>query len=444
MKTAIIAFAFLLLSIASFSQTNRTDGDGYFLDSVITKSYWEYGPTTSWKTEYHYNLMNLLKVENNYSNINWYPHPDSITWDLLDRKTVSYNEQNELASEIYESKDNVYHLWMFTYKHEYDANPLAKMKTGFEWVWAQDDWGPTYKEIDSVKDPAIEKSHLSQRWDNAGSEWENMEWKYTQYLENGLIDTFLIMGWWLPGEVDTSLIDVYDYTFYPDTTLIYETMNGLTDIYKIFYNSDSSMKHNIFYRKYDDSSNYTALHKTVSFYDEHHWRLSQSSYNWFPDENRWMLMGKSAFTYNDAGQIIQYLDYDFDSICPKRKTLYQYNQINGLLKRKTEYRDLPDTTQFTVDTYHYSYIYVDVNNEPIAESISIYPNPANGQIFLNGIDTEIQTVVYDIFDVYGRQVMRGKLKNGNTPVKISRLVAGNYFIKVSIHGKTLSGKFIKY
>jgi hypothetical protein len=386
--------------------------------------------------------MNLLKRENNYSNINGYPHSDSITWDLIDRKTVAYNEQNELASEIYESKDNIYDLWMYTYKHEYEANLLAAMKTGYEWVWAQNDWGASYREIDSVKDPAIEKSHLSQRWEN--NQFENQEWKHTQYLENGLMDTYLIMDWWLPDEMDTSLIDVYDYTYYPDTTLIYETMNGLTDLFKVFYNSDSTMKHRIFYRKYCDTCNYLALHKSVSFYDEHHWPLSYSSYNWFPDENRWMLMGKSAYTYNNAGQVIQYLRFNFDSLCPRSKILYQYNQINGLLKTKTEYRDLPDTTYYSVDSYYYSYVYVDISNDSFVEGISIYPNPASERIYVNGMDTETQTAVYGIFDLYGRQVKRGELKNGCTSIMISKLIPGNYLVKISVPGKTLSGKFIKY
>ena len=445
MKTSLITLAFLFMSIGSFSQTSRTEGDGYFLDSIITINYYqEYGPKSNKKIEYYYNLMNLLKVENTYRNINWFPHPDSNEWDLMDRKTVKYNDQNELASEIYESKDNPYELWMFTYKHEYETNALAQTKTGFEWIAYQSSWEASYKEIDSIKDPSIEQSHLSQRWDKAACEWENMEWKYTDYLDNGLIDTFLIMNWWLQGILDTSLIDVYDYTYYPDTTIIYETMNGLTDIYKIFYNSDSSMKHKIFYRKPCDTCNYRTYFKDVYFYDEHDWLLSHSHYNWFNDENRWKLFGKSAFQYNETGQRTQYLYFQFDSLCPRRKTLYQYNLINGLLKTRTEYRDLPDTTHYAVDKYFYSYIYVDVGSTTVAESILLFPNPARTQISFNGIDTETQSAVYSVFGLYGRIILHGKLKNGNTSINISKLVPGNYFVKISIPGKTLSGRFIKY
>jgi hypothetical protein len=388
--------------------------------------------------------MNLLKVENTYRNINWFPHPDSNEWDLKDRKTVKYNDQNELASEIYESNDNPSELWMFTYKHEYETNVLAQTKTGFKWIANQTTWEASYKEIDSIHDPSMEQSHLSQRWDKAADEWENMEWKYSCYLDDGLIDTFLIMNWWIPGVLDTSLIDVYDYTYYPDTIIFYETMNGLTDIIKIFYNSDSSMKHKIFYRKPCNTCNYRTYFKDVYFYDEHNWLLSHSHYNWFNDENRWKLFGKSAYQYNETGQRTQYLYFQSDSLYPRRKTLYQYNLVNGLLKTRTEYRDLPDTTHYTKDKYFYSYIYVDLNKPAIDLDFLPYPNPAHEQISINGIQTETQVAVYLIYDLTGRQILRGTLQNGNTSINISKLVTGSYLVRIKIPGKTLSGKFIKY
>jgi len=220
-------------------------------------------------------------------------------------------------------------------------------------------------------------------------------------------------------------------------------MNGLKDIYKIFYNSDSSMKQRVFYRKSCDTCSYTALKKSYTFYDENQWRLSKSNYSWLSNENRWMFMNKDAYEYNDAGQVTQYFDYLFDSISPDRKTFYEYNN-NGLLESEIYYPDGCDTVRFDVYYYYYSQNSFGIRNNSITETFLPYPNPAHEQFSIDGIDTGIQPALYRVYDITGSQVIMGKLEDNNNTVNISELVPGIYFVKVNIPNKKLVGRFTKY
>ncbi|MEP7129240.1 MAG: T9SS type A sorting domain-containing protein, partial [Chitinophagales bacterium] len=75
-------------------------------------------------------------------------------------------------------------------------------------------------------------------------------------------------------------------------------------------------------------------------------------------------------------------------------------------------------------------------------SISIFPNPAQNQLQLSNANqfTE-QPIQLEIFDVYGRSVM--KLDKIPPFINIATLHSGIYFLEMKTHNQTLKSKFLK-
>lgn len=70
-------------------------------------------------------------------------------------------------------------------------------------------------------------------------------------------------------------------------------------------------------------------------------------------------------------------------------------------------------------------------------SVSVYPNPANKQLFINGLNTEFN---YQIFDLAGKLFLSGKSKNS---VNIINLDKGIYMINITDNNNNYNIKFIK-
>jgi hypothetical protein len=72
----------------------------------------------------------------------------------------------------------------------------------------------------------------------------------------------------------------------------------------------------------------------------------------------------------------------------------------------------------------------------------VYPNPANDKLFVRSVQSSgIETLSYEIFDMYGRTVSKNTL-NDSEAIDLSTISNGVYFIKLS-SGKTTSiNKFI--
>ncbi|REE24861.1 putative secreted protein (Por secretion system target) [Winogradskyella pacifica] len=77
-----------------------------------------------------------------------------------------------------------------------------------------------------------------------------------------------------------------------------------------------------------------------------------------------------------------------------------------------------------------------VTIEEPTQQIKVYPNPSTDFIQVNGMSEEFE---YSIFDITGKEVMKGQSKNQNR-VDISNLVKGTYFINIESYS---TFKFLK-
>jgi hypothetical protein len=67
------------------------------------------------------------------------------------------------------------------------------------------------------------------------------------------------------------------------------------------------------------------------------------------------------------------------------------------------------------------------------EDISLYPNPSNGTLYLDGFDTEEDAVVFQLFDMTGRMVMNQTSMNYGNVVEISlpEVQPGTYLVRAT-------------
>jgi PKD repeat protein len=80
-------------------------------------------------------------------------------------------------------------------------------------------------------------------------------------------------------------------------------------------------------------------------------------------------------------------------------------------------------------------------NDVSAQAFSLYPNPANDQLFIKGLKNENYAV--SIYSPDGRLIASPKLEN-NQFVSIAALANGNYFMKITgAEQKTSTLKFTK-
>ena len=64
----------------------------------------------------------------------------------------------------------------------------------------------------------------------------------------------------------------------------------------------------------------------------------------------------------------------------------------------------------------------------LEQEVLIYPNPAKDEVFIE-IDDKYDKVQYSVFNIYGKLVQSGKIKNNTRSIDISDLVGGTYLLE---------------
>jgi len=80
-------------------------------------------------------------------------------------------------------------------------------------------------------------------------------------------------------------------------------------------------------------------------------------------------------------------------------------------------------------------------NEMIKEEVSVYPNPAQNEFF---VELTSNTANYSLLDAKGSLIItKQKLSSGKNKINITNLPAGVYFVEISDSGQTVTRKLIK-
>ena len=78
----------------------------------------------------------------------------------------------------------------------------------------------------------------------------------------------------------------------------------------------------------------------------------------------------------------------------------------------------------------------DVNKK----SISIYPNPADKNIFIKSDDEIIKS--YEIYDMSGKLIKSQKTDCNQCEINVSKITKGNYILNVNLKNRIVGQKII--
>lgn len=78
-----------------------------------------------------------------------------------------------------------------------------------------------------------------------------------------------------------------------------------------------------------------------------------------------------------------------------------------------------------------------VKDQDKLETVAVYPNPSDGNLFINTIDNE--TIQYEVFDVLGKKQASGQTSDNN--IKLN-LKSGLYILKLNKNSQTSTIKII--
>lgn len=80
-------------------------------------------------------------------------------------------------------------------------------------------------------------------------------------------------------------------------------------------------------------------------------------------------------------------------------------------------------------------------NDFLLSNLILYPNPTSHSLNLNSDNYTLENTAFAVFDMNGKQVLKGKLVNNS--IDVSKIQSGNYILKLNNNGKVKAQKFIK-
>lgn len=77
------------------------------------------------------------------------------------------------------------------------------------------------------------------------------------------------------------------------------------------------------------------------------------------------------------------------------------------------------------------------NDSAIQSTISVYPNPVKDFLTVDFNSEKLENSSYQLFDVSGKIVNQGNLKNAKTQISASNLTTGMYILRITNAGKII-------
>ena len=158
---------------------------------------------------------------------------------------------------------------------------------------------------------------------------------------------------------------------------------------------------------------------------------------WNPNVNEWENYEKYEFVndnnYNREDLLLPDLSEDKG---------VDFNKFNKMLKLETKYNFDTRTNSWSFAN-NFIYIYSEqtvINTEDTKlEEVSFYPNPVESSL---SIRNKKGAGIFELFNVQGQKIIHQEVV-GDAQVDLSKQMPGFYFYKMSIGGKSATGKLVK-
>ncbi len=384
------------VSAKKFENIKSAMADKHSLDSVIIQSWNENlsEGTNNWKEAYTYDVNENVSVEIDYY---W----NGSMWVDSDKYVFTF-DSNKMTQEIYYERDNA--QWVLSEKYEYKFDTSNKLTTIFYSEYVSKQWIQYYKivftydgnenldtEIVSILYPnLVEYLKFKYSYDNNGrtsitaSEWVNSAWVLNwkdEYTYDGTGN--------LVTEIDYDYVNP-QWIAYDKFEYAYDT-NGNT-IQDIGYHWNTSSSAWVEYEKYEY---YHDLAYDTSDVIIPSWLYGNYDYVFYN-----LVTGFSIFNFIDPDWV------------EAQKTILFYSDYNNALG---------------------------VDDELLANSVKIYPNPVDNILT---IDSEMVPLTkVEIFSILGKKVK--EMDSGFKSLSMDNLSTGIYLVRIHSENGSTTRKLIK-
>ena len=368
----------------------------------------------------------------------------------------SANELVFLLDSIHGYSINTESVWEGTYKIEltYDDrgnligylgkdwnDDAADFLMGYNLVWIYDEnnneadyyfmswnvtstaWDTTSHYSYSYDEIGNQMGEVRKDWDAETSSWINVFSRAFKYDANGYVIEQLVQNW--------NAVDLW----FDNALYTYENnADGLVTefLMKSWNTTDSELKDKFWnFFKYDDNNNL----------------IETDSKIWDENLEIWKNSYLSTFTYETNGLKIEQLSQSWNASNSVYDNITRYLFVYDEFGNETEYHsqnwDAGTSTwkQSRKDINYYSqHDVTEVEILELANSIIIYPNPAENEISLSNI-TELSTV--SIHDINGKLFIQREVDSKKTVISVSQLPRGLYLLKISSQSGQQVAKFVK-
>lgn len=303
---------------------------------------------------------------------------------------------------------------------------------------------------------------------DSGAQFTPQDYMLADYLPNGHIDTatfyddngiaeFAYQGFNIGSQTD---IIGYDITL--GTTLEDRT---------VFYNDASINKDTLLeYYEFDGSNFQLFTYFRLSYNAQS--KMDKAEIHVYDGSSSFFLLGIFEFHYNSGGSALDSVNFVSGIGVPvDLLRLHYFYKGNGEIsridiKQDTALTGVYQTIAYEIPKYAAGKIYelqqIAYNDttsvfeiasvtrflsrtsgiglkENTDRHISVYPNPAQNDLKVNGLE---QNTTYTIINITGAEVKRGTIAKGE-PIAISNLIPGTYILQLDIAEKSVSKRFEK-
>jgi hypothetical protein len=227
------------------------------------------------------------------------------------------------------------------------------------------------------------------------------------------------------------------------------------------YDENGNQTLYVFYNWSSFLSSYVPTEKEEHSYDDDGNQIQEILYDWSQVNDSFEPTSLSEHSYDDDGNLIQEILYDWNdwsqinlSFCPIFKmNITTFSETDTALVREGiiyEYDTNSDTwnelegdeyNKFGVKGYKSFWYYTNEsslsNNSEELNSFSIYPNPTNDKLFIQGLSSSSRVSIYNVL---GKLVLSQTISK---EIDVKQLSKGVYILKIIDEQKETVRKFIK-
>ncbi len=422
--------AYDTLDIKSQRHTRTFDINGNVLTELLGESWntgtstWENGGRNSYTYDGSGNLLTELEES-------W--NTGTSTWVNIYRYTYTYDGSGNMLTELDEFWNSGTSSWRNYERLTYTYNGSNKILTELEESWntGTSTWVNNSRYTYTYDGSGNLLTELSESWNTGTSTWVNSD-RYT-YTYNGSnkILTELVESW------DTTSIWVNTYR---DTYTYDGSGNMLSQSWDI-WDGGTSTWWNYESFTYDSGGNVLTwlelgVYRYTYAYDGNGNKLTELEESWDAGTSTWVNHSKYTWTYdgNDNSVSEKREGWKNSNWQPALDEGYVYSKKNLVGHLGNIYR---------YEASFVSFINTGIENTLTGNNyLSIYPNPAQGNITIEISGTDNNTTA-SVYNLQGQMLLQQTLTVAKTEMDISSLPNGVYVIKLNTENGVAVKKFVK-